>query len=195
MLTALLALPARAHDVPDLSRTGTITVAMRYDGKTVAGGELALHRVGDIAEEDGNYSFRLREGYETADPSPESLQSAETAKKLASVAAKQSADEVRIIDSNGKARFDALEPGLYLIVQKKAAKGFEKASPFLVSLPMAVGESYLYQVDASPKVSLLREEKDPNPEQPKTGDSGWMLWTFPLSAAALLILTRKRFRP
>ena len=196
MLAALLALPVRAHDVPDLTREGSITVTMYYDGKTVAGGELALYRVGDIYEEDGNYSFRLREEYASAGALGETLQSAETAKKLADIAAKQtSGDALRTIDKEGSAYFGELEPGLYLIVQKRAAKGFEKASPFLVTLPMTVGESYLYQVDASPKVSLERKEQEPNLEQPKTGDTGWMLWTFPLTAAALLILTRKRFRP
>ena len=195
MLAALLALPARAHDVPELNRTGIITVTMRYEGKTVAGGELALYRVGDVYEENGNYNFLLREEYASAEIPPDKLLSAETARKLASIAGKQSIDELRTIDGEGKACFDALKPGLYLIVQKKAAKGFEKVSPFLVTLPMTVGGTYQYQVDASPKVSLVRKEQETNPEQPKTGDSGWMFWIFPLSAAALLVLTRKRFRP
>ena len=60
-LLFLLALPlsAAAHAVPDESRNGhcSITVSMTYKGKTVRGGTLALYKVGDVAEDDGNYSF------------------------------------------------------------------------------------------------------------------------------------------
>ena len=60
-LLFLLALPvsAAAQTVPDESRNGhcSITVSMTYKGKAVRGGTLALYKVGDVAEDDGNYSF------------------------------------------------------------------------------------------------------------------------------------------
>ena len=60
-LLFLLALPvsAAAQSVPDESRNGhcSITVSMTYKGKAVCGGTLALYKVGDVAEDDGNYSF------------------------------------------------------------------------------------------------------------------------------------------
>ena len=34
----MLALPVKAHEVPDLTREGSITVTMRYDGKAISGG-------------------------------------------------------------------------------------------------------------------------------------------------------------
>ena len=60
-LYLLLCLPlsAAAHAVPDESQDGhcSITITMTYKGKAVPGGTLALYKVGDVVEDDGNYSF------------------------------------------------------------------------------------------------------------------------------------------
>ena len=60
-LLLLLELPrsAAAHPVPDEQKDGhcSITVTMTHRGKALPGGTLALYKVGDVAEEDGNYSF------------------------------------------------------------------------------------------------------------------------------------------
>lgn len=189
----MLALPVMAHEVPDLTREGSITVTVRYDGKTVAGGEMTLYRVGDIQEEDGNYSFVPTGDCVNSGVSFDNLQSAETAKKLANYAKLQGLKgDTRKIATDGTVRYESLKPGLYLLVQKKAAAGFEPATPFLVTLPMLDGENYVYQVDAGPKVSPVPTQKPDNPEQPKTGQSGLPIWVFTLSAAALVILLRKK---
>ena len=60
---AVLGVRAQAHDVPDLSRKGSVTVTVRMGETPVAGGSLTLYRVGDIAEDDGNYSFALTEAF------------------------------------------------------------------------------------------------------------------------------------
>ena len=57
----------------------------------------------------------------------------------------------------------------YLLVQQQAANGFEKMDPFLVSLPMVEDGTYIYQVDASPKLEI--EKAEVPPKQPKTGDT------------------------
>lgn len=61
LLTVLLlySLPAAAyaHEVPDESQRGAITVEMEYDGKPITGGTLTAYRVGRIQENDGNYYF------------------------------------------------------------------------------------------------------------------------------------------
>lgn len=193
MLICMMTLPVQAHDVPDLTKQGSITVTMRYDGRVIAGGELTLYRVGDIREQDGNYSFTLSQEFADSGISLGNLQSAETAEKLAEFAAeKKVAGTTRTIGSDGTVCYSDLKLGLYLLVQKKAAAGFAPVQPFLVTLPMLVGESYHYQVDAGPKVSPVPEVKPDNPEQPKTGQSGMPIWTFSLSAIGLFLLTRKK---
>ena len=195
LLIFALALQVSAHEVPDLTRQGSITVTMCYDGAVIPGGEMTLYRVGDIREDDGNYSFVLSASFAASGIALENVQSATTAEALADFASEQKlAGTKQKIGENGTVTFDALEPGLYLLVQSSAASGFRKAAPFLVSLPMLQSGNYSYQVDASPKVSPVPETQpvEPNPEQPKTGQSSWPIWTFALSALGLVLLLRRR---
>ena len=50
---------AYAHEVPDASKQGSIFINMIYNYEPVSGGEMTLYQVGEINEEDGNYSFVL----------------------------------------------------------------------------------------------------------------------------------------
>ena len=55
-------------------------------------------------------------------------------------------------DSNGDVLFDNLEPGIYIVVNKKPAKGFTEFVPFICHLP-AVNDNgdLVYDVTAEPK--------------------------------------------
>ena len=46
LLLCALPLTANAHEVPDQSRKGTITVEMKYDGEAITGGTLTAYRDG-----------------------------------------------------------------------------------------------------------------------------------------------------
>jgi len=194
LLISALALPAAAHDVPDLTQHGSISVTMRYDGSTIPGGELTLYRVGNITEDDGNYSFTLTGRFASAGISLKNVQSPETARELASYAKRQKImGETEEISTKGEASFEHLQPGLYLLVQKKSAQGYRGVNPFLVSLPVLTEDTYSYHVEASPKMSPITEDVPKNPEQPKTGQSGWPIWTFIISGAALTVLLRSGY--
>lgn len=59
LLLCTVGVTAAAQNVPDLSWKGSITVTMRQGETAVSGGSLTLYRVGEVREEDGNYSFVL----------------------------------------------------------------------------------------------------------------------------------------
>lgn len=64
VLLCVICLPAYAAvDVPNPDKTGTIKVNMQYNGQPVAGGALSVYRVGQIYEDDGNYSFTLTDDF------------------------------------------------------------------------------------------------------------------------------------
>lgn len=162
---------ALAHEAVDLGASGSITLELEYGGQAVAGGTFALFRVGDAAEDDGDYSFTLAEGFEEsgleldADALSSAASSSELASELAAWAEAQGVEgEEAPVSADGTLSFEGLAPGLYLLVQGEAAEGFEAASPFLVSVPMDEGGAYLYDVDASPKVSLVQAEEE-EPEE------------------------------
>ena len=191
-LICIFALPVAANNVPDLTKTGSIHITMVYDGNPVSGGEFVLYRVGEIRESDGNYRFELTASFASSEVSLENVHTFGTAKKLSDYALHNAIDGQRKkIGKNGAVDFEDLQSGLYLLLQRKAAQGYDKVNPFLVSLPMRSADTYIYQVDASPKVSPLHI-KPPNLEQPATGQSSWPMWTFVCSTAGLLILTALR---
>lgn len=194
-LLFLLGLPlsAAAHAVPDESRNGhcSITVSMTYKGKAVRGGKLALYKVGDVAENDGNYSFVPVEAIRGDIPEFGDIESPELAGKLAKLEKKLTpvtADPVTV-GKDGKATFSNLTFGLYLVVQKTAASGYRKIAPFLVSVPYLYRDEYQYELTSQPKTDLEQEVKPTSP--PSSGGSGGKLpqtgqlwWPVPLLICA-----------
>ena len=84
-----------------------------------------------------------------------------------------------------------MEPGLYLLVQYKAAEGYEAAAPFLVSVPMNEDGTYIYDVDASPKVELTKAPQPtptPTPKPPTLAQTGQLNWPVPVLAIIGLCL-------
>lgn len=194
-LLFLLALPlsAAAHPVPDESRNGhcSITVSMTYKGKAVRGGKLALYKVGDVAENDGNYSFVPVEAIRGDIPEFGDIESPDLARKLAKLKGKLTpvtANPVTV-GKDGKATFSNLTFGLYLVVQKTAASGYRKIAPFLVSVPYLYRDEYQYEVTSQPKTDLEQEVKPTAP--PSSGGGGGKLpqtgqlwWPVPVLACA-----------
>lgn len=165
---------AYAHDVPDLGRTGQIEITMRLGEESVGGGVMGIYRVGEVVESDGNYSFApigvfADGGFDFAG----GVQSADLARRLAEYAPAHGAPSTRmLVNPRGLVVFDDLAPGLYLVVQVEAAKGYEACAPFLVSLPTMVDGIYYYEVDASPKVELAKKPEEPRePNIPQTADA------------------------
>ena len=162
-LLFLLALPvsAAAQTVPDESRNGhcSITVSMTYKGKAVRGGTLALYKVGDVAEDGGNYSFVPAEEIQADIPEFGDIESPDLAGKLCKLESKLTpvTDLPKKVGEDGNATFSDLTFGLYLVVQKTAASGYGKTAPFLVSVPYLYADEYQYDVTSQPKTDLERE--------------------------------------
>ena len=193
-LLFLLALPlsAAAHAVPDESRNGhcSITVSMTYKGKAVRGGTLALYKVGDVAEDDGNYSFVPVKEIQADIPEFGDIESPDLAGKLCKLESKLTpvTDLPKKVGEDGNATFSDLTFGLYLVVQKTAASGYGKTKPFLVSLPYLYEGEYQYDVASQPKTDLEREVKPTAPPSSGGGkklpQTGQLWWPVPVLACA-----------
>lgn len=193
---------AYAYDVPDLSREGSVSVTMKEGETAVSGGTLTLYRVGDIYEDNGNYSFVLSGDFSGSKEPLEDIESATLAKSLADYAKNNKLTGItQTIGNDGKTVFTNLELGLYLLVQNKAAQGYNAVDPFLVSLPMMEDGTYIYNVDASPKVSTLQTTttRPTKPTQPaatistgtiitKLPQTGQLNWPIPVLVIAGLFL-------
>lgn len=191
-LACALGLPALAHEAPDLTKTGSIRVTMRAGDLLVTGGSLTLYRAGEIWEDDGNYSFVPIGDFAGCGEELTDVSSPELAQRLADYAsANNLTGMTRPVDEDGMVSFPALELGLYLLVQQEAAAGYGKAAPFLVSVPYWEDGTYLYDVDASPKVALEREPEPTEPTkpaEPTLPQTGQLNWPVPVLTAAGLCL-------
>ncbi len=184
---------AFAHDVPDYNRRGSITITLTYKEKPVIGGSLTIYKVGYVAENNGDYFFRYTEDFEECEIPITELTSSELPKELAKIAKRKNLEGItEKIGSDGKVKFENLEIGLYLVVQKTPSVGFSKINPFLVSVPANVEGTYVYDVDASPKVELEPKTSEPEepPEKPdeKLPDTGLTNWPIPVMAASGAVL-------
>ncbi len=204
LAVALSPAPALAAPV-DASRQGSITVTMTHDGAAVGGGTLTVYRVGQVAyDDDGNARFELVDGLRGSGVSLDGVGTSEGSAEVASALAAQVASAgiagtTVEVSSSGVASFADLELGLYLVLQETAASGYTAAEPFLVSVPMVEDGVYVYDVDASPKVSLTtsptpdtppdtpRGER-PHGKLPQTGQLNWPIPALVLLGLSLVIV-------
>ena len=200
-LLCALCMTAYAHDVPDLSRKGSISITMHHSGELVPGGTLTLFRVGEVYEDDGNFGYRLTGDFVQCGVSLDDIQSAALPEALANyVQSNKLVGRTEKIDENAVAYFDDLELGLYLIIQYKAAEGFNVTKPFVVSVPAVVNGQYLYDVDGSPKVDPITDKPTQPTTPPTTQPSvtkpsdtslpqtGQLNWPVPVLAVSGLVL-------
>lgn len=192
-LIFVLSLNVYAHDVPDGSKRGRISITMSYDGETVSGGTLTLYFVAGIAEDNGNYNFTFKGDFIGCSEKLTDIESGELAGHLAEYAAEGRLTGTAIdIGNDGTAVFSDLEPGLYLIVQSEASDGYEACVPFLVSVPMNENGIYVYEVDASPKIAMEKETETkpetpsapsrPGSQRPTLPQTGQLNWPVPVMA-------------
>jgi len=197
----VLALPAAAsaHEVPrDIP--GSIEVNVRYGGKGVPGGTITCIQVGEVVEDNGNYSFRRLDGQALTD-----IQSPELAAELEKFAKeKQLTGTTLTVGDEGKVTFPDLEIGLYLLAQETPAPGYTKFKSFLVSVPYFADGKYQYDVTARVKSELERvpetepteteppttepPETVPSETKPKLPQTGQLNWPIPVLAVLGLLL-------
>lgn len=195
LLLCAFSAAAYAHEVPDEGKKGSVTVEMKYDGKAVTGGTLKAYRVGQLKEEDGDYCFEKTPAMKGFQGDYSDAGSAKLAEKAAAFVEKNKLGAYAAAENKkGKASFEKLELGLYLIVQTKASDGYEPLKPFLVSVPMLEDGHYVYEVNAAGKFELHKKSKPGKPQKPQTPpgpklpQTGQLNWPVPVLAVLGLML-------
>lgn len=160
MLVCVLTISALAAD------TGSISVTLN-----TSGGSVTVYRVAEA--QDGKWSYLAPFHGGDADQLAQQTQNAAGTKQNV---------------ADGTVRFDALEQGLYLVVQSGEFSNGETFAPFLVSLPDADGN---LTVDATPKMSL-KPTPSPNPTPTPTPgkklpQTGQLWWPVPVLAFVGLV--------
>lgn len=191
---------------PDYSRRGSISVELLTgDQKPVSGGTLSAYFVAEAKRSDDKDVFFYIEpfGDETEILNEDTFGTTkEDVSEMTQKLARKTSDAVCVqtvtVDGRGRAVFSDLPLGMYLIVQEEAAEGWNPIESFLVTVPMYDGADYIYDVDASPKLSVAHEEEkppesenppeNPPPSQGKLPQTGVFWWPVVLLLAGDFML-------
>ena len=195
--------PAFAADAADLdlSEKGSISVTMRESGsgKAVAGGDLSVVRVGDIARDGAGLAFVATPETAESGLGFDDLESSELAQEYADFATANNMPLItREVSSDATVSFEGLPLGVYLVMQKTPAEGYNAILPFLVTVPSQENGTWMLDVDATPKVELYTTPLPKTPEKPSTPSpsgklpqTGQLNWPIPVlggAGAAMLVL-------
>lgn len=148
---------------PDMDRKGSVAVDMKNPDtdEAINGGEFAIYQVAGIQIDDADLSYELTEQFAGSKVDLTTLDNPGLADELEEYATdNELVWEAKEELANGKVLFADLKPGLYLVVQTEASKGYYPAKPFLVSVPVksADGAEWIYDVDATPKTEVKADE-------------------------------------
>lgn len=183
-----------AQEVPDLTRNGSLTITMSLNGAPLDSGSLTVCKIGDIVETNGNYSFQPVSQLTAYDISLENLEDPSLASLLTELAAEEDLPAISREITEGAAFFEELAPGLYVVMQEAAAKGFAPINPFLISVPNFQDGVYQYEVTADPKVppepapEETTKPTQPEPTDPELPNTGQLNWPVPVLAVSGLAL-------
>ena len=177
VLLLLLPLPR----ISAAEQPGSISVRMVFGGAPVPGGSITLYHVAGPGS-DGRYISTP--AFSGCGIDPNGSRSPDDARTMEAYAAENDVSgRTGDLGPKGTACFYGLEPGLYLLVQEKAAEGYLPVEPFFVSIPH-LSDGVLYDhVEASPKCA----PQSPSPGLPQTGQLRWPVAL--LTALGLLCLS------
>ena len=194
VVSCCLTVSAFAHDAVDMNKTGVISITMHCGNTPVGGGTISLYRVGAVHHDNGDYSFVPTEYFADCGLDFSDITSSDLADDLYAYAKRNNIPTVSYtIDKNGYIAF-GVDPGLYMMAQEKAAEGYNKMAPFLVSVPVMRDGKYVYEVDASPKMDLVKvtptppPTPTPRPTLPQTGQLNWPVPVLAVGGMALFAI-------
>lgn len=185
-----------AAQLPDLNEKGSITLSFIWEDYVLDNGKLSMYKIGDIAVSGSDCFFVLTDGLENSSISLEDPSDPELAETLEGIASAYGLSSVVASIEKGKAEFTDVEPGLYLITQSEAQsiRGFEPIKPFLISVPNNKDGEYCYDVEATPKIELVRDgssikgDDDSGGKLPQTGQLNWPVPVMAISGALMFLV-------
>lgn len=183
----------------NINARGSLSVTMREVGRKIAvpGGKLTIYQVAEIHSTDTGLSYAYLPDFADCGLQLGDLTGSKFAHDLKNYAkSNQLIGTTKTIGADGKVIFDNISLGLYLVVQNKAANGYYAVTPFLVSVPTLKNGSWIYQVDATPKVELVQKKKLTDTPKKTTSlsfgsklpQTGQLNWPVPVLAICGLLL-------
>lgn len=149
---------ASVHAAAGHPEKGSVTMTLENEGVPVTEAAFKLYHIADTAEENDRLVYRYTKEFAGCGAALDDLNASGLAEHLAGYAESKGLSGGReAADAKGRVCFESLSVGLYLLVQDGEIPGYYSVPPFLVSVPLKDGNTgtWIYEVDASPKMELL----------------------------------------
>lgn len=189
LVVLLLCTPVAAAEIPDPETTGSIVFTLDFDGQPLDGGSLEIYRVAALISGDHDSHFEPVEELADSAPTLGDLTDPTLAETFARLLEQQQVQYLSAPIKNGRAVFENLLPGVYLVIQREenATADFSALQSFLVSLPQWREDRYVYDLVLEPKVALETKPTEPTepseptePTKPNLPQTGQLVWPIPL---------------
>lgn len=170
MLCAVCLAPgarAFADDLLNTDQIGSLSVNLKCDGDPVANARLDLYKVAGLEwdKAEGQWAYVTAKGFSDLGVNPYAVDSWN--EDVVSSVAEEAQDAKPIArdssDASGRVTFGNLSTGVYLVKQRAVTVGEDTINPFMVSIPLAEDGVYVYDVNASPKVSVEKADEVTTP--------------------------------
>lgn len=144
------------NNIVDFSKKGTITITLSDGSDTdkVEGANIKIYKLAEAYSKNSNLAFSYHEDLKDCKDNIEKNDLNEEVLECihnSSVVTKEGTT-----DSFGYISFNDLDLGLYLIEQTNKVSGYSKIDSFVVYIPQFEENSWVYKVDATPKVDIIR---------------------------------------
>lgn len=193
LILTMMPFQSFASEMIPQDKTGSITLTLKYKGEPIKDGYFSCIQVADVVQEDANYYFRqLLEPdivFKKGIPSVDEMYMLVYDNPTFFIGHK-----VSHTNTTGTVKFGGLKPGLYLIIQETASKGYTATKPFLVSVPYNMDGKYIYDVNATVKSELeptTQTEPSVPPTTPppeKAPQTGQLTWPVPVLTVCGMLL-------
>jgi hypothetical protein len=154
MLTCSISVFAQDFD-PLKSGSVSVTLTEQYSKAPIVGVELSIYYIAEVGiNTDGNLNYIYTRPFAETGIA---IDDSELTAKLDAYLTENEVAAVKVLtDSQGKAVLSDLPLGMYFIRQTNSVVGFAPCTPFLVTVPMANADGYVYEVNASPKTEVAK---------------------------------------
>lgn len=141
----------------DRNKRGSISVTLteQKQNEPIVGAELSVYHIANVTINwEGNLIYEYTKDFKKMNVA---MEDAELVAKMDAYILHHNIPSVKIVtDAEGTAVCNDLPLGLYFMKQTGTVEGFAPCTPFLVTVPSKDGDSYVYDVNASPKTEVER---------------------------------------
>lgn len=164
MTTAVFA----ASSTVNLNKKGSIYISANdpFFNRPLDGGSFAIYKVATLIKDADGYDFVLTNDFAPGDFNLYNFSSPSLVFDVSDYIFNEGIAPLDIVTlKRGVAKFPNLPCGLYIIEQYEPIPGYFPINSFLVSIPMLIGDGYVYDINATPKIEKF-EPENPNHTPP-----------------------------